>query len=265
MGLMARKPINLGAGLLIVGAIGLIGLSQQKPGAFWLIVAIGVCWGAIFLLMRAHDRESMRKKAHMAIRAHISALARKRAQKFRMDDYGNAIPDKWNAEIIYFLKNVVAPKLSEGEQKALARDIGSISELVEKLASEEQMLREESSDYSENLSPTDFEVHCANVLRKHGWIARLTGASGDQGVDVIAERENIRVVVQCKKYSGPVGNKAVQEVFAAKKHEAADHAAVVTNASFTKSAKQLAATTGVLLLHANDLSDLWALVEEAGS
>jgi restriction system protein len=85
----------------------------------------------------------------------------------------------------------------------------------------------------------------------------MTKGSGDQGADVIAEKGGIRVVVQCKWYSQPVGNAAVQEAYAAKAHERTDYAFVVTNNAYTKSAKQLAASTGVGLLHANDLRDFF--------
>jgi restriction system protein len=60
--------------------------------------------------------------------------------------------------------------------------------------------------------------------------------------------------VQCKFYTKPVSNKAVQEVAAARLHEGADQAVVVSNAAYTKSARQLAGTTGVLLLHHDDLA-----------
>src|SRR5260364_238896 len=57
-------------------------------------------------------------------------------------------------------------------------------------------------------------------------------------------------------YSQPVGNAAVQEVIAGKVFEQADLAVVVSNATFTKSARQLATSAGVLLLHHEQLSEL---------
>ncbi len=80
--------------------------------------------------------------------------------------------------------------------------------------------------------------------------------SRDQGVDIIAEKNRIRVVLQCKLYSRPVSNKSVQEAAAAKMHERAHYAAVVTNNRYTTSSEQLAATNGVLLLHYRDLAQL---------
>jgi restriction system protein len=61
------------------------------------------------------------------------------------------------------------------------------------------------------------------------------------------------LVVQCKLYSSPVGNKAVQEVIAGRAFENADMAAVVSNMAFTKSARVLAQQAGVDLLHHDEL------------
>ncbi|MDP2805372.1 MAG: restriction endonuclease [Gallionellaceae bacterium] len=83
----------------------------------------------------------------------------------------------------------------------------------------------------------------------------MTKASGDQGIDVVASLGNVKAVFQCKKYSQPVGNAAVQEIFAGKQHEQAHVAAVVSNATYTPSAKQLATTTGVHLLHFSELPE----------
>lgn len=105
----------------------------------------------------------------------------------------------------------------------------------------------------DKLDPIQFEHYCAEILRGNGWDARVTQASGDQGIDVIANLGNVKAVLQCKKYSQPVGNAAVQEVIAGKAFEQAHVAAVVSNATYTPSAKQLASTTGVHLLHFSEL------------
>jgi len=103
------------------------------------------------------------------------------------------------------------------------------------------------------MSPSAFEHHCADILRQQGWAAQTTRASGDQGIDVLAERAGVRIVIQCKYYSKPVGNAAVQEAFAALAHARAQIAAVVTNSRYTRSALQLGRDTGVYLLHVSDL------------
>ena len=107
--------------------------------------------------------------------------------------------------------------------------------------------------WGHDLSPMDFEKRCAEALRLSGWKANTTRGSGDQGIDVLAQRDGQVLVVQCKLYGSTVGNKAVQEVIAGQAFVSARHAAVVTNAGFSSSAKELAARTGVHLLHYSEL------------
>lgn len=113
--------------------------------------------------------------------------------------------------------------------------------------------------------PIEFEADCAKQLRDTGWDARLTKASGDQGADIIAKKNGVVVVLQCKLYySRSVGNKAVQEACAARQHYRAHRSAVVTNKTYTNHARQLASTTGVLLLHDSDLPNLERLLRGGG-
>jgi restriction system protein len=107
--------------------------------------------------------------------------------------------------------------------------------------------------FDDNMSPQDFEHYCAAVLREMKWSARVTQASGDQGVDIVADKRGMRIVIQCKKYSKPVGNRAVQEIVAAIAHEGAQRGVVVTTSDYTPAAEKLATSNNVLLLHHSDL------------
>ncbi|PQJ95000.1 restriction endonuclease [Chromatium okenii] len=116
------------------------------------------------------------------------------------------------------------------------------------------------------MSPIQYEQYCAKILNHTGWRARTTVASGDQGADVFAEKNGIIVVIQCKLYySANVGNKAVQEVYAAKGFYNAHKAFVVSNASYTNSACQLASKLGVFLIHHDDLNRLDSLLVSSAS
>jgi HJR/Mrr/RecB family endonuclease len=107
--------------------------------------------------------------------------------------------------------------------------------------------------WDEAMTPIAFEHHCADYLKARGWNARTTRASGDQGVDVIAEKSGVRVAIQCKKQASPVGNKAVQEVYTGMTVIAAHRAAVVSNNTYTPAAREAASATGVKLLHFTEL------------
>ena len=103
--------------------------------------------------------------------------------------------------------------------------------------------------------PYQYEQLISSYIQSLGLSSRVTKGSGDQGADVVIEFEGTVCVVQCKLYSGTVGNKAVQEVSAAKGFYNAESAIVVTNSTFTKSAKQLAKSLSVQITHHTGLSD----------
>ncbi|MDN6871851.1 restriction endonuclease [Pseudomonas citronellolis] len=100
----------------------------------------------------------------------------------------------------------------------------------------------------------EFEYWCAEQLEVQGWGAIVTKGSGDQGVDIVAQKDGIVVAIQCKRYTGAIGNKAVQEVFAGRTHILADHACIIGTGGFTKSAIELANATDVRLMDASDIA-----------
>lgn len=93
-----------------------------------------------------------------------------------------------------------------------------------------------------------FEQYAADILRLIGYSnVTVTTGSGDYGIDVLAEREGVTYAIQCKCYSNPVGNKAVQEAFSGKEYYKKMVAVVLTNSTFTSAALKTAAETRVLL------------------
>lgn len=101
-----------------------------------------------------------------------------------------------------------------------------------------------------------FEEWVADRLEADGWRVRVTAGSGDQGLDIIARRRGRRIGIQCKRYKGAVGNKAVQEAFSGRAFHRVDVAVVVTTGRYTESARALSRRTGVHLLHVSDLGRL---------
>lgn len=107
------------------------------------------------------------------------------------------------------------------------------------------------------LDGQEFEAYVALVLRDNGFRhVELTGGSGDQGADILAERNGRRYAIQCKNYEGAVGNFAVQEAYAGAQYYGCDLAAVVCPGEFTRAAKELAQSTGVLLWDGRKLSHM---------
>lgn len=112
-------------------------------------------------------------------------------------------------------------------------------------------------DAADRMDGHQFEQYVGTILGKNGFKnIRVTKGSGDQGVDIIATKDEIKYAIQCKCYSSDVGNTAVQEVYAGKNLYGCHVAVVLTNRHFTAGAKQLAQTTGVLLWDREKLSEL---------
>jgi len=113
-----------------------------------------------------------------------------------------------------------------------------------------------SVDVSE-MRGVDFESHLMSLLREKGFTnIRGTPTTGDQGADLLAKKDGKNIVIQAKRYTGSVGNKAVQEVASAVSFYGGDEGWVITNSTFTKSAKELAQRTGVRLIDWRNLSNL---------
>ena len=118
----------------------------------------------------------------------------------------------------------------------------------------------------DNLDGLEFENWCANLLRNNGFInVKVTRASGDQGVDILAEKGEIKYAIQCKCYSSDLGNSPIQEVHAGKSMYNCHVGVVMTNRHFTSGAKELANATGVLLWDREKLLQMMSNTEETRS
>jgi restriction system protein len=214
--------------------------------------------------------ESLEGSTRKVLAEHLPTLARKRMQLLQPDDYGITDQTRWNKELDRFVQTVLLPRLSSTERALLIDQVGRLRPVIDNLidvsaaeAAAKQIKALAQTGYGANLTARDFEHWCAAALRHHGWEARATPGSGDQGADVIAEAYGHRVVIQCKLYTKPVGNKAVQEVHSARAFYGATAAAVISTAGFTTSARALAASTGVLLMDRAELPQLRSLVSRS--
>ena len=94
----------------------------------------------------------------------------------------------------------------------------------------------------------EFEDLTCDILVANSFeIAESTQNSGDFGVDVIAERDGVVYAIQCKRYHGPVGIDAVQQVYAGRDFYECNVAVVLTNSYFSRAAQRLADKIGVVL------------------
>lgn len=94
----------------------------------------------------------------------------------------------------------------------------------------------------------DFEFFCADLLQKRGFLdVEVTKGSGDNGVDILAEKDGVSYAIQCKRYDEPVGVKAVQEAYAGRDYYDKMVGVVMSNQYFTKNAVEMARKLKILL------------------
>ena len=184
---------------------------------------------------------------------HSVAFLRNMRAAYQKDDYGAIIKDDCRAEIERFLSSINLLR------KATEHGLDKTVVFVLRWYTVQQRAFEQADKVPDN--GHDFEHWVAAKLKAAGWTASVTQASGDDGVDVIAEQGGLRVAVQCKRFKGSVGNKAVQEVYSGMKHMQLERAVVISTGKYTKAAQDLASTTGVLLLSEHDIPHLWDLLQ----
>jgi restriction system protein len=238
---------------------------------FWLIVVYFLIVGVLMhdaintwkQEESTHISQDEREKREIAairqiVRTHMDTLARKKRILVRRGDYGEVIDDAWRKEIKRFLLIKINPltysALGGNEHEAGFR----LESLVDEMVSDHLGAAGAPMTGTDvwTMDGLEYEAFCGEILEAEGWKVQRTPPTGDHGVDLIADKLGRRVAIQCKKYSTPVGNKAVQEAYSGMKFFDATEAVVVTNSTFTQAAQMLANKLSVALKHHDDLRDL---------
>jgi len=246
------------------GILAVAGLFFGKEGFFLACGALVALFLILLHLESLKKDEALRvggKQAEVlasTVKQHAEELAGRRKMLSTTGPYGQTNSRRWEREKAKFAAQVYEPQLM-GKSSILTNE--SVSKAIDDLIDKTKLPNQLSKKPVTELTPIEFEQACAAILEKAGWKATQTKASGDQGADIVAEKPGLKVVIQCKLYSKPVGNKAVQEVHAAKGIYRAKHAVVVSNQDFTTSAKEAAAALDVLLLHDYNLQHLYARLQ----
>lgn len=220
------------------------------------------------LIMKAPELEIMR---YISEHGYTQRLASKSRQLIHTDYYGDRKIDGWINELNRFIDDRIWQLTHAASNFPLfMRDLARIYKVECLLEYDRDEIQsavfnyigyftdeyEEETAVVEVNNGFDYEMAIASALERLGFTARLTGGGGDQGVDILADRDELTYAIQCKYYSSPVGNAAVQQVHSGAGYYGADVAVVVTNSTYTKAALQLADSLCVILLDDQNLDIL---------
>lgn len=115
----------------------------------------------------------------------------------------------------------------------------------------------------DTMDPLEFEKYVAKLLKHRGFINIKLTERYDYGVDIVAEKDNVRWGVQVKRYKRLVKAEAVRQVVPALVRYKCDRSMVVTNSTFSRPARELASDNNCVLVDRDQLAQ-W-IVEFQGS
>ncbi len=105
---------------------------------------------------------------------------------------------------------------------------------------EEEMLQQTAAENINQLSGVEFEKVCQQLVENMGFETETTKASGDGGIDLIAYNHQPllsgKYIIQCKRYSGSVGEPIIRDLYGVVMSERANKGILMTTGTFTKSA-----------------------------
>lgn len=223
---------------------------------FWYFILVGIGFSIYYGIKKFNQntkhythniRNTILKMAFQVIYKNRTQLGFQRRKSIYTDDYGKEDLTKWyEKEIPYFIKHHIYSKLNQEEINYVHTVSFEIAEEIERISKKEKVKK---IVYNGKMDGFEFEIFCADKLRKEGWNVRKTKNGADQGVDLIIEKGKRKIAVQCKKYGSPIGNKAVQEVKTGINYYNLNEGIVLANNRFTKSAIELANSNDIKLVH----------------
>lgn len=109
-----------------------------------------------------------------------------------------------------------------------------------------------------NMDEYKFEVFVGDLWKKQGWDTTVTQGSHDQGIDIIAEKDETfyqKHVIQAKRYAedNNVGVRDIREYSSIFSREKVDAVIIVTTSSFTSKARKEAEELNVKLVDGSDI------------
>lgn len=135
-----------------------------------------------------------------------------------------------------------------------------IKEIVESVERDRYSDSISNTNNINSLSGAEFEVVCKQLIETMGFHAELTKTSGDGGIDIIAYNHQPllsgKYIIQCKRYSGSVGEPIIRDLYGVVTSERANKGILMTTGTFTTPAIKFAEGKPLELIDHSKLSDL---------
>lgn len=182
-----------------------------------------------------------RLERHIGVLRYLRKIGQVHRQLEFLDDNKYSVEDKIKAE-----------------NEALAQQVALFRE-EQKNARQARVNRMVGGDI-DTLSGIDFEGVCQQLVEKMGFQTETTKASGDGGIDLIARNYQPllsgKYIIQCKRYSGSVGEPIIRDLYGVVMSERANKGILMTTGYFTRSAVAFAEGKPIELIDGEQLKAL---------
>ena len=117
-------------------------------------------------------------------------------------------------------------------------------------------------DFLISLSPKKFEDVVAEMFSRLEYIVKQTPYIGDQGKDAIVLKDDMKYVVECKRFAKgkSVGRPLFQKLYAAMTEENAQGAFFVTTGNCSKPAVEYSKKYNITIIQADELAQMMGKV-----
>lgn len=201
-----------------------------------------------------------------SVRSHIDRHKRKIKEYLNLGGQGKYIYDVEELdEYIEVMKYLKSVGCIDRQEEFLGLDLFFAKDTIEREQEEKALQRE--SEIAEivgtdinSLSGVEFEKVCQQLVENMGFETETTKASGDGGIDLIAYNHQPllsgKYIIQCKRYSGSVGEPIIRDLYGVITSERANKGILMTTGYFTKSAIAFAEGKPIELIDGGKLHDL---------
>ena len=190
---------NVGCLIVPVAVLGLWFLLESATGiksGWWGLLSLGLVVVVLFQLMSENEANKAKEK---------------QAEKLRLEEERQR---QWNSPEAVEKRRLEAERFrAEQEERERQKKVAEEAAARQKWYRYHRYMRIEEVD---GMTGTEFENFIGTLFERLGHKDVMqTSASADQGADLVClSPDNKRTAVQTKRWRGPVGNAAIQEVLA---------------------------------------------------
>lgn len=108
-------------------------------------------------------------------------------------------------------------------------------------------------EFWKSLSGKRFEQELANLYSRLGYIVSLTPTTGDKGIDLILQKNEKEIIVQCKAHKKPVGPNVARELYGTLMAYKAHQAILASISGFSPGVREFVKSKPIKLICLQDI------------